>query len=246
MRGTKRIESMPKKGEHKYSEEYLAGVAAKYSTVKEFVEKDSCIYKAIKRYGLFEKLCEHLKYERVPSYSYEELVEIASRYDDLVLFKKEQPRIYSVIYQRGLYEELCSHMKRGKRGDYTDEELAEIASRYNDEKEFYSKCHGVFLAIYKRGLLDTLCGHMKKRGSWYKRKIYVFEFADGCAYVGLSRYPEKRYKQHVGGKSILRCSSTFRRQDLTMNLRYLPTGWRKMMRQRWRSNTARSMLQTDG
>ena len=191
---------MPKKGEYKYSEEYLAGVAAKYGTVKEFVEKDSCIYKTIKRYGLFEKLCEHLKYERVPSHSYEELVEIASRYDDLVLFKKEQPRIYSVIYQRGLYEELCSHMKRGKRGNYTDEELAEIASRYDDEKEFYSKCHGVFLAIYKRGLLDTLCGHMKKRGSWYKRKIYVFEFADGCAYVGLSRYPEKRYKQHVCGK----------------------------------------------
>lgn len=191
---------MPKKGEYKYGKEYLAEVASRYDTVKEFIEKDPIAYKAIRRYGLFEKLCGHMKYERVPFHSYEELAEIASRYDSMVLFKKEQPRVYSVIHQRGLYKELCAHMKRGKRERYTNEELAEIASRYDDEKEFYTECKGAFLAICRRGMLDTLCSHMKKRGSWYRRKIYVFEFADGCAYVGLSRYPEKRYKQHICGR----------------------------------------------
>lgn len=191
---------MPKKGEYKYSDEELAAAVSECDTVKELSEKYPLAYKAIRRYGLFDKLCGHLKYERIPFYPYEELADTASRYDDLVLFKKEQPRIYSVIHQRGLYKGLCGRMKRGKRKEYTDEELAEIASNYDDEKKFYTECHGAFLAIYRRGLLDKLCGHMKRCGSWYKRKIYVFEFADGCAYVGLSRYPEKRRKQHIKGK----------------------------------------------
>ena len=198
---------MPKKGERKYSEENLAAVVSKCDTVKELIEKHPLAYKAIKRYGLFDKLCGCLKYERIPIYPYEELAYTASRYDDLALFKKEQPRIYFVIYQRGLYNELCGHMKRGKKIKYTDEELAEIASNYDDEKVFYTNHKGVFLAIYRRGLLDKLCAHMKKRGSWYKRKIYVFEFDDGFAYIGLSRYPEKRYKQHVNGKG---CSAVFK------------------------------------
>lgn len=191
---------MPKKGERKYSEEYLATVVSKYNTVKELVKRNPRIYKAIKRYGLFDKLCCRLKFDRTPVYSYEKLVLITSKYDDLVLFKKEQPRIYSVIYQRGLYNELCGRMKRGKKARYTDDELAEITANYDDEREFYTKCKGVYLAVSKRGLIDTLCNHMRRRGSWYKRKIYVFEFVDGCAYVGLSRYPEKRYKQHINGK----------------------------------------------
>lgn len=191
---------MPKKGERKYSEDYLAAVVSKYDTVKELAEKDSRIYKAIKRYGLFDELCSRLKFERTPVYSYEELARTASGYDDLVLFKKEQSRIYSVIYQRGLYDELCGRMKRGKKTRYTDEELAEIASDYDDEKTFYTERKGVFLAIYRRGLLDVLCHDMKRRGSWHKRQLYVFEFVDGCAYVGLSRYPEKRCKQHISGK----------------------------------------------
>ena len=191
---------MPKKGSHKYSEEYLAAVAARYDSIKELVEKEDTIYKAIKRYGLYKKLCGHMQRERTEGYTYEELAETAAKYDDLMEFKKDEPRVYSIIYQRGLYKELCKHMKRGKKVKYTDEELAEIASKYNDEKLFYTEHKGAFLAIYKRGLLDKLCGHMEKRGSWFKRKIYVFEFVDGCAYVGLSRRPEKRYKEHVKEK----------------------------------------------
>lgn len=191
---------MPKKGEHKYSDEYLAKVASGYNTVKEFTNNDSRIYKAIKRYGLYEKLCGHLKREYEQHGTKEELSAIAAKYDDLTEFKKGEPHVYSIICQRGLYHELCAHMKKAHVRSYTDEELAEIALQYDDEKEFYTKHKGAFLAIYRRGLLDKLCAHMKKRGSWYRRKIYAFEFVDGCAYVGLSRCPEKRYKQHVSGK----------------------------------------------
>ena len=191
---------MPKKGERKMSEEELAEIASNYTVLAEFATKESRIYKMIKRYGLFDKLCGRMERRHVFR-SEKELAATASGYNDLMLFKKEQPQVYSVICQRGLYDKLCVHMKRGKKVRYTDEELAAIASRYNSMKDFYTKNKGAFLAVYRRGLVEKLCGHMERRGSIFKRKIYVFTFSDGYAYVGLAKDPNRRRWEHLSGKS---------------------------------------------
>ena len=38
---------------------------------------------------------------------------------------------------------------------------------------------------------------MEPVGNWFKRKIYVFTFSDGHAYVGLAQDPERRYMEHT-------------------------------------------------
>ena len=190
---------MPKKGFRKMSEEELAEIASRYTVLKDFAEEESRIYKMIKRYGLFDKLCGHMERSHIFRDD-NELAIIASGYNDLVLFKKEQPQAYSVIHQRGLYDKLCAHMKRGRVTRYTDEELAEIASGFNSMKQFYTDKKGAFLAICKRGLVGKLCGHMERSGSLFKRKIYVFTFSDGYAYVGLAKDPDKRRKEHLSRK----------------------------------------------
>ena len=191
---------MPKKGDRKMSEEELAEIASRYTVLTEFAKKESRIYKMIKRYGLFDKLCGQMKRKHVFR-GEEELVTIASEYNDLMLFKKEQPQVYSVICQRGLYDKLCAHMKRGKKVRYTNEELASITSGYSSMKEFYTKNKGAFIAVCRRGLVEELCGHMERKGSLFKRKIYVFTFSDGYAYVGLAKDPSRRRWEHLSGRS---------------------------------------------
>ena len=40
---------------------------------------------------------------------------------------------------------------------------------------------------------------MKRVGNRYRRKIYVFTFSDGYAYVGLAKDPDERYYEHTSG-----------------------------------------------
>ena len=181
------------------SEEELTEIASRYTVLRDFEKKERRIYKMIRRYGLFDKLCGHMERKYVFR-SDDELATVASTYDDLVLFEKEHPQVYSVICKRGLYDKLCAHMKRGRKVRYSLEELAAIASGFNSMKEFYTKNKGAFLAICRRGMLGELCGHMEREGSLFRRKIYVFTFSDGYAYVGLSKNPDERRKDHLSRK----------------------------------------------
>lgn len=196
-RGLHHLCSKMERGYENPSDEKLEKIASQYDVLKEFMEKEYRIYKIIKRRGLYEKLCGRMKLGHARKRTDEELAAVASRYDDLVEFKEKEPRTYSVIYNRGLYNKLCARMERGKKNRYSDEELAKIASGYNSMQNFYTERKGAFLAICRRGLVAKLCGNMERQGSLFKRKIYVFTFSDGYAYVGLAKNPKGRYKEHT-------------------------------------------------
>lgn len=183
------------------TDEELAAIASQYDSYKEFCHKEESTYHIIMQRGLRDKLCAHMKRDHFSRGTDEELATVAAKYDNLVLFKKEQPQVYSVIHQRGLYHKLTAHMKRGKKGRYSDEELARIAAGFSSMKEFYTNKKGAFLAICRRGLIEKLCGHMERLGSAFRRKIYVFTFSDGYAYVGLAKNPQVRRREHLSGHS---------------------------------------------
>ena len=183
-----------------WTDDELAEVASKYDVLGEFIEKELSVYHIICERGLKNKLCGHMQREYEEHRTKEELAAVAAKYDDLVEFKEKEPRTYSVIHNRGYYYELTAHMKRGHKPRYTDEELAEIASRYHSMQDFYTKEKGPFIVICRRGLIDKLCGHMERKGNLYKRKIYVFTFSDGYAYVGLSQDTKRRFRDHVSGR----------------------------------------------
>lgn len=51
--------------------------------------------------------------------------------------------------------------------------------------------------------LDEICQHMTKNGNWYNRCVYVYEFLDNYAYVGLTYNIQERNNNHInGGKKI--------------------------------------------
>ena len=143
----------------KIPEKELAAIAANYDVLKEFYDKEPSVYGIIRKRGLFDKLCGHMK-RGDKKRSDEELAAIVENYDVLQDFREKEPKAYSLICSRGLLKKLCGRMKRGTRR-YSNEELAETASRYDDLREFRNKEKNVYQIICVRGLRDELCGRMK-------------------------------------------------------------------------------------
>lgn len=178
-----------------YTYEELADISKRYDSVYDFKMGNPSAYAVIIRKGLLDELCGHMT-RREKFWTDEELAEVALKYDSIKEFSKKESAAYDRILKRGLLEKLCSHMKR-EVNRYSEEELAAVAAKYTTYKELIEKDLWAYKAMRNRGLLDKLCGHLKRMGSLTKRKVYVFTFSTGCAYVGLSLNPEKRYLQHI-------------------------------------------------
>lgn len=179
-----------------YTEEELREKAKRYNNLTEFRTNEHGIYEAIVRRGLIDELCGHMKRNWRGEWSSEELEDIVSRYNSLREFRKNENAAYQAIRKRGLLKELCGRMER-RIDRYTDEELAEIAGRYKDINTFAKEQNSVYVLVKRRGLFDEICGRMERKGNLFKRKIYVFTFSDGCAYVGLAKDPKDRYDEHT-------------------------------------------------
>lgn len=238
----------------KSSKEELAAIAAKYDNLAEFRKNEYRTYAIMQKRGYVEELCAHMERGHKDGFTNEELAEIAKRYKTHKDFKKNDYSALVTIRARGLFDKLCGHLQFGHSRKRSDEELAEIASRYDNIKEFLEKEHSIYMTIQSRGLLDKLCGHMKRTANLSKRKIYVFTFSDGYAYVGLTRDIKRRYSEHTTGnkkdtpvfKHIRKTGATFEFTVLTdwLNIdvvgeieddyirKYKSKGWKMLNRAR--------------
>lgn len=69
---------------------------------------------------------------------------------------------------------------------WTLELCQDIASKYTNKKDFYTNSSTAYVAAHKYKWIDTICKHMKVLGNRHKRCIYVYEFPDNSAYIGLT------------------------------------------------------------
>ena len=60
------------------------------------------------------------------------------------------------------------------------------AQKYETKKEFLVNSKCFYSASYKYGWLNDICSHMKGLGNRLFRCVYVYEFPDNSAYVGLT------------------------------------------------------------
>jgi hypothetical protein len=89
--------------------------------------------------------------------------------------------------------EVCYH-------NWTKEECKEKALLCTYKKDFYKKYKKYYEHSLKNGWLDDLCSHMTEIGSRYKRCIYVWEFGNNSAYVGLTYNLNIRITEHKNSK----------------------------------------------
>jgi hypothetical protein len=111
----------------------------------------------------------------------------ALNYNNIGEFITKCRHVYYISNKNGWLSEICSHMKRNKSRNYWTKEKCHIeALKFKHRYEFQLNSNGAYRNALKNNWLDEICSHMKMTGNWYKRCIYVYEFPDNCAYIGLT------------------------------------------------------------
>ena len=182
-----------------YTNEELAEIAARYDDVNSFKKNERSAYAEIQRRGLLKELCGRMK-RRIRTLSNEDLAEIALKYETRTEFMKGDGSAYNTAHARGILNNICRHMKRkNARSDaYTKENCHIVAIEYNTRADFQRGNCAVYRVAKQRGWLDDICAHMPVAGSGKKRKVYVYTFDDGYAYVGLTDNISRRKQEHLG------------------------------------------------
>ena len=130
----------------------------------------------------------------------ERCAEEAAKYITKSAFRNGSPGAFSSAYRHGWLDEICQNLKL-LRTYYSIEECAEEAKKYTTNTEFIKKAPLHYSHAIRKGFLNKICNHMEKQGSPLKRAVYVFEFADNYAYVGLTSNLDRREKEHLTNHS---------------------------------------------
>lgn len=103
----------------------------------------------------------------------------------------------------GIYDKLVEDMAAEGVWDlshyihWTKKSCMAKIREFETKSELIEDCPSAYKYAYKHGFLEEACEHMERLGNAVLRKIYVFEFADHSAYVGLSYNPDVRYQRHI-------------------------------------------------
>ena len=132
----------------------------------------------------------------------EKCIDEALKYDMLSKFQKGSRGAYNRARKENWLDDICDHMinqhtKHKQNGYWTKGKCQEESIKYQTRVE-YRKLSGHSYNIARlSGWLDDICSHMKIIGNNNKRCIYVYEFSDNHAYVGLTYNLKVRNEQHV-------------------------------------------------
>lgn len=125
--------------------------------------------------------------------------DIAKKYTNRRDFRKENRSHYEKARVSGYLDDICSHMDRliNANGFWTKEKCEDLAKKFNNKRDFRKKYPVAYDVSIKNGWIDIVCGHMISLGNKYNRCVYVYEFSDKTAYIGLTYDLEFRNKRHL-------------------------------------------------
>ena len=144
-----------------------------------------------------------------------DLFKIASCYNSRGEFMKGDPSAYTVANKRGLLNEISRKMKWQTRAHFTKEQCRAIARDYTSRAEFRKGNKAAYSAAAHHGWMKDICEHMLTNKKGKKRKVYVFTFDDGYAYVGLTDDINRRKKEHLNVLHPGKMSPVLRHQQKT-------------------------------
>jgi predicted GIY-YIG superfamily endonuclease len=134
---------------------------------------------------------------RIEKRTIEDCKEVALKYKVMNVFQKNECGVYLYSKRRGWLHEITSHMKKNNRWEGRIEEIHQIALKYENRGEFCKKDEYHYEVARRWGWLDEVCSHMKPMGHLYKRMVYVYEFEDKTAYIGLTYNEKRRNTAHM-------------------------------------------------
>lgn len=184
---------MRKKKIEEYTREESIALALQYGTLVEFRRRAYNAYMATLQNGWIVEIKGLIGKRH--SMTKEECHAIALQYNTPKEWERGDLRSYSYAKRHRWLPDITKHMSRIV--DYTDDSAAEIALNFETRTEFARKAGGAWNYARTHGILDKICAHMVIRGSKRERIIYVFEFDDHHAYVGLTYNIKDRLSCHL-------------------------------------------------
>ena len=113
-------------------------------------------------------------------------------------FRLNFPSAYTACLRNNWLYDVCEHLNGYKsKGYWNKENCQEIALKYKTRLDFHKNDSWVYRIAVKNDWLDDICSHMKVIGNLIKRCIYVYEFADNSAYIGLTFNIDDRNEKHI-------------------------------------------------
>jgi len=187
-----------------WSKDRVIEAARRHTSREEFRRVDCYAYKLATINGWMDEACAHMKRKWAPRWTDKAAVlNAAAQCSTRSEFKKQFGAAVQAAQRYGWYEEACVHMKEIQKpdGHWTKPKILEVATQFDSKMKFIDAYSGAATIARRNGWWDEVCSHMSPQRSIIKRAIYVFEFNDGTAYVGLSWNPAARHDQHVQEKS---------------------------------------------
>ena len=135
-----------------YTKEEVLKAAAKYTTLKEFREKDSGHYEAGYRsdyWNEVREICHPLEHT---DYTKEELLGISCRYESLSEFKKNELRAYQAAQRKRILSQIRAMMKEESKECHiwTEDELMSAVKQCKTKKELRDKFPRQYDSISRR------------------------------------------------------------------------------------------------
>lgn len=128
-------------------------------------------------------------------------MKIASSCKDFADFRNRYPQVRMVAQTMGWIDDIKAILPHKT---YWNREMCEREIKekgYKTKDEFRKGNAGAHGWAYKHGILDELFAGKEAPGNYNRKKIYVYEFGDGYAYVGLTDDLDRREYQHKNEKS---------------------------------------------
>jgi len=180
--------------------------ALKYTKRNNFIKNSNNAYEIARRNNWLNDICHHMinkVYKQKGYWTKEKCKEEALKYYTRTTFENNSHSAYRISLRCGWLDDICYHMElQHKPNNYwTKERCHKEALKYNTRTDFQKESNGAYDSALRNLWLDEICYHIIKKGNYKKRCIYVYEFNDNSAYVGLTYYIENRHNRHLNDKN---------------------------------------------
>lgn len=169
-------------------------IADRYDDLTEFQKNESKAIAAIRRLGWLD-LLSHMKKDK-RTWTDNEIRQEALKYDNVKDFREKSSDAYYAAFSHKIYDEVTAHMKRQYTLDWTKDMVWKEALKYNTRSEFMDGNYAAYQQAHSKGWIEDVTSHMTRLGNLYKRIVYVYEFPDNSAYIGLTLNKEDRDRRH--------------------------------------------------
>jgi hypothetical protein len=192
---------MLRKKRNYWTKEKCAEEALKYKSRIEFQKHSKGAQLAAFRHGWLNDICNHMirptNHNKI--WYKENCKTEALKYNTRQEFFNGSLGAYKAAHKNKWLNEICSHMISNKKPyHYWTKKLILIeALKYKTKEEFHINSKAAYVAASKNDWLNEVCQHMEKCGNVLLRCVYVYEFPDNYAYVGLTCNDSRRQKEHL-------------------------------------------------